>query len=439
VSVVEINAPIATVAASPIVERSVLGAIIMNNSAFNEAAGQIGISDFFLESHRRIFGRMAEMSAASKPIDMVTLVEELHQHKELSAIGGVAYVSSLIEGVPDRPSIEHYVRIVKEKSQLRALLNTARLTIDRIVDGEGAEAVSAGLMDALLDVESQSGNSKPMVPEEFMQQVMDDIQKQNGSQGLIGLPTGLPPLDHTTGGLRRGELVVLGARPGAGKSALATQIAIANAEAGTPVGFFSLEMSRWDLGRRFLSAETPVPAFRIRDPRKLDKPMWDVLCEGSKRIKTWNIHVDDNGSLTINELIARAKLMISQHKVKLIIVDYLQLVRAPELREIRERVGYVANALRLLAKSEQIPVVLLSQLRRPERVNDEPTLIDLKESGEIEAHAHVVLLIHAPVEPDMRPSIEQKILIAKNRNGIRGQIQVVLNDGKLLFFERVSQ
>jgi replicative DNA helicase len=278
-----------------------------------------------------------------------------------------------------------------------------------------------------------------MVPEEFMQQVMDDIQKQNGSQGLIGLPTGLPPLDHTTGGLRRGELVVLGARPGAGKSALATQIAIANAEAGTPVGFFSLEMSRWDLGRRFLSAETPVPAFRIRDPRKLDKPMWDVLCEGSKRIKTWNIHVDDNGSLTINELIARAKLMISQHKVKLIIVDYLQLVRAPELREIRERVGYVANALRLLAKSEQIPVVLLSQLRRPERVNDEPTLIDLKESGEIEAHAHVVLLIHAPVEPDMRPSIEQKILIAKNRNGIRGQIQVVLNDGKLLFFERVSQ
>ena len=161
------------------------------------------------------------------------------------------------------------------------------------------------------------------------------------------------------------------------------------------------------------------------------------VANGAGRIAEWPIWIDDNGSLTISEIIARAKLFIARNKAKLIIVDYLQLVRAT-MTDIRERVGHVADRLRILAKSEQVPVVLLSQLRRPERLNDEPTLIDLKESGDIEAHAHIVLLIHSPVGPDMRPTGEQKIIFAKNRNGLRGQEMVTLNEFRLLFYSRTN-
>ncbi|MGD1079604.1 MAG: DnaB-like helicase C-terminal domain-containing protein [Candidatus Sulfotelmatobacter sp.] len=161
------------------------------------------------------------------------------------------------------------------------------------------------------------------------------------------------------------------------------------------------------------------------------------MANGAGRIAEWPIWIDDNGSLTISEIIARAKLFIARNKAKLIIVDYLQLVRAT-MTDIRERVGHVADRLRILAKSEQVPVVLLSQLRRPERLNDEPTLIDLKESGDIEAHAHIVILIHSPVGPDMRPTGEQKIIFAKNRNGLRGQEMVTLNEFRLLFYSRTN-
>jgi replicative DNA helicase len=425
-------------------ERSILGAILLNNTAFNEAAGEIASGDFSLDAHRRIFTQMAGLAADSKAIDTVTLTDALDRAKELDGVGGVGYLASLIEGVPDRPSIEHYIGIVKDNAQRRSLLLASKLTIERIVDGEQTKDVAAGLLGAVLDVETQTGRSRGVEMKVFMGDLLRELETQSASEGLIGLPTGLRCLDTATGGLRAGELVVIGARPGAGKSALASQIAMANAECGNYVGFFSLEMSRWDLGRRFLCAVTDVPAFMIRDPRRIGKKdaassaRWRSLAAGAGKIADWPLSIDDNGSLTISEIMARAKLLIDRNGAKLIIVDYLQLVRADVL-DIRERVSKVADSLRLLAKSEGVAVVLLSQLRRPERINDEPTLIDLKESGDIEAHAHVVLLIHSPVGPDMKPALDgQKIIVAKNRNGVRGQEPVVLHEAKLMFFSRTD-
>jgi replicative DNA helicase len=272
----------------------------------------------------------------------------------------------------------------------------------------------------------------------FMPEVLRELEMEAQSGGLVGLSTGLDPLDLITGGLRKGELVVVGALPSAGKTALACQIITANAEARNAVGVFSLEMSRWDLGKRFLFAVTDVSASKIRHPGHIKKEEWPMLATGGAEIAEWPVWFDDSGTISVPELLARARLFITRMKAKLIVVDYLQLVRA-EARDIRERVGMVADALRQLAKAERIPVVLLSQLRRPQNVNDAPTIIDLKESGDIEAHAHLVLLLHAPTASDGKPTGEDTIIVAKNRNGAKGPVPVAFSPHKLRFYPRAME
>jgi replicative DNA helicase len=416
-------------------ERSILGAILLDSRAYCEAAEDLKPGDFSLDWHRRIYARMVELAESSRPVDLVLLVEEFSRRRELEAIGGPEYVASLVDGVPDRPSIAHYVRIVKEKAQLRGLIHAANAVIARAMDGDKPTEISSDLLQTVLDVEAQAQQSHAVTPRNFMSEVVRELEIQAQSGGLVGLPTGVDPLDIATGGLRHGELVVIGALPGAGKTALACQIVTENAEAGNPVGVFSLEMSRWEMGKRFLSAVTPVSANKIRHPGHITKDDWPRLATGAAEIAAWPVWFDDSGTISIPELLARARLFITRMKAKLIVVDYLQLVRA-EARDIRERVGKVADALRQLAKVERIPVVLLSQLRRPQNMNDAPTMIDLKESGDIEAHAHVVLLLHVPTGPDGKPTGEDTIIIGKNRNGARGPVPVTFSPHKLRFYPR---
>jgi replicative DNA helicase len=419
-------------------ERSILGAILLDSLAYNEAAEHLKPEDFLLDSHRRIFTRMVDLAESSRPIDGITLVEEMDRRKELEAIGDVAYISRLVDGVPDRPSIAYYVDIVKEKAQLRGLISAAQIAVARALDGEKPTDIAGYLLETVLNVEAHAQMNHALRPRDFMPEVLRELEMEAQSGGRVGLPTGLDPLDLITGGLRKGELVVVGALPSAGKTALACQIITANAEVSNPVGVFSLEMSRWDLGRRFLSTVTPVSASKIRHPGHIKKEEWPVLVAGAAEIAEWLVWFDDSGTISVPELLARARLFISRMKAKLIVVDYLQLVRA-EARDIRERVGKVADALRQLAKAERIPVVLLSQLRRPQDVNDPPTIIDLKESGDIEAHAHLVLLLHAPTAPDGKPTGEDTIIVAKNRNGAKGPVPVTFSPHKLRFYPRAME
>jgi replicative DNA helicase len=420
---------------SPEAERSILGAILLDNRAFNEAAECLKPEDFSLDSHRRIYARMMDLIESARPVDLVLLVEELDRHRDTEAIGGAGYIASLTDGVPDRSSIAHYVRIVKEKSQRRGLISAAQVAIARALDGDRATEIAGGLLQTVLDIETQAQTNHALTGKDFMPEVLRELEMQAQSGGLVGLPTGLDPLDLVTGGLRNGELIVIGALPGAGKTALACQIIAENAACGNPVGVFSLEMSRWDLGKRFLSSVTSVTASKIRHPQHIKKEDWSALASGAAEIAQWPVWFDDSGTVSIPELLARARLFISRMKARLVVVDYLQLVRA-DARDIRERVGKVADALRQLAKAERIPVVLLSQLRRPQNVNDAPTIVDLKESGDIEAHAHVVLLIHSPVAADGQPLGEDVVIVAKNRNGSRGPLPVTFCRHKLRFYPR---
>lgn len=419
-------------------ERSVLGAIILDNRALSEAAGYLKAEDFSLDSHRRIYARMIELVESGRPVDLVLLIDELERSREVDAIGGAAYVSSLIAGLPDRPSIANYVRIVKEKAQLRRLISAAQVVIAQALDNEPSSEIASGLLETVLDLEAQAQTNHALTGRDFMPEVLRELEIQASSGGLVGLPTGIDTLDVVTGGLRKGELIVIGALPGSGKTALACQIVAANAEQGNPVGIFSLEMSRWDLGKRFLSAVTTVSASKIRHPGHIKNEEWPALAAGAAEIAEWPVWFDDSGTIDIPQLLARARLFISRMKVKLIVVDYLQLVRA-DARDIRERVGKVADALRQLAKAERIPIVLLSQLRRPQNVNDLPTIIDLKESGDIEAHAHVVLLLHVPTADDGKPVGEDMIIVAKNRNGAKGPVLVTFSPHKLRFYPRTTE
>jgi replicative DNA helicase len=257
---------------------------------------------------------MMELTESARPVDLVLLVEELDQHRELEAVGDHAYISSLLDGVPDRPSIAHYVRIVKEKAQLRGLVSTAQVAIVRALDGEKPTEIAGGLLQAVLDVEAQAQMNHALTGRDFMPEVLRDMELEAQSGGLVGLPTGLSTLDVVTGGLRKGELIVLGALPGAGKTALACQIIAANAEAGHGVGVFSLEMSRWDLGRRLLSAVTSVGAIKIRNPGHIKKDDWPALVAGAAEIAEWPVWFDDSGTISIAELLARARLFITRMK-----------------------------------------------------------------------------------------------------------------------------
>jgi len=257
--------------ASTEADRSILGAILLDARAFNEAAEILKPEDFCLDSHRRIYRAMVSLTESARPVDVVLLVEELDRQRELEPIGGPEYIASLVEGIPDRPSIAHYIRIVKEKAQLRGLISAAQVAIARALDSERATEIAGGLLQTVLDIEAQAQTNHALTARDFMPEVLRELEMQAQSGGLVGLPTGLDPLDLVTGGLRNGELIVIGALPGAGKTALACQIIAENAACGNPVGVFSLEMSRWDLGKRFLSTVTSVTASKIRHPLHIKK------------------------------------------------------------------------------------------------------------------------------------------------------------------------
>jgi len=266
-----------------------------------------------------------------------------------------------------------------------------------------------------------------------------NLENRAKQEGLIGLPTGISELDQATTGVRPGELWVIGAMSGRGKTALGAQIALANGSKGNPVVFFSLEMTRDELGDRFLCNESTVSAARIRNPSFIDNDEWRELAECAGRLAEWPLFIDDSPSLTIQALLARARLCIRRFGCRLVIVDYLRLIKAPG-RELREQVGNATDALRQLAKSEQVGVVALSQLARPRdrNINARPTMLGLKESGDIEAHAHVILLIHMPAKKG-EPSGDDQIIIGKNRHGPMGAIDVTSSKERLKFLPRESE
>jgi replicative DNA helicase len=416
-------------------ERSILGAILLDNFAYNQAAEHLRPEDFSLDSHRRIYTRMVDLAESSRPIDMITLVEELDRRKELEAIGSVGYISGLVDGVPDRPSIEHYIKIVRDKALLRGLIHAANAAIVRAGEqGDAAEEILNDAEAAIFQLSEKRIGRGFMGVQEIVKESFGSIDAllQRG-QRITGLATHYTDLDEMTSGLQRSDLVIIAARPSMGKTAYAMNIAEnAAIEDQKVVGMFSLEMSREALLLRLLCSKARVDSHKMRTG-SLWRDDMDKVVRAMDQLAQAPIFIDDTPGISLSEMRAKARrLQQSQGALDLIIVDYLQLMSGGSRRyENRtQEVSAISRGLKALAKELKVPVVALSQLSRaPEsRGGDHrPQLADLRESGSIEQDADVVAFIfreevYKPDEPELDGVAE--IIIAKQRNGPTGRIKL---------------
>ena len=424
-------------------ERSILGAILLDNHAYHEAAEHLKAEDFLLDSHRRIYARMAELMESSRPIDMITLMEELERRKELAAIGDVGYISGLIDGVPDRPSIEHYIRIVRDKAMLRSLIHASSAAIARAAEqSDSAEEILNDAEAAIMGIaEKRIGRG--------FQGIQDIVKESFGSvdallqrgQRITGLATHYPDLDEMTSGLQKSDLIILAARPSMGKTAFAINIAEnAAIEDGKTVGIFSLEMSREALLLRLLCSRAMVDSHKMRTGSLWKDDMTKVV-RAMEQLAHAPIFIDDTPGISLSEMRAKARrLQQSQGSLDLVIVDYLQLMSggAKRYENRTQEVSAISRGLKALAKELHAPVIALSQLSRaPEsRSGDHrPQLADLRESGSIEQDADLVAFIfREEVYKQDDPELEGKaeLIIAKQRNGPTGRV-------KLAFIKRSTR
>jgi replicative DNA helicase len=418
---------ISTLPANVEAERSILGAIMLDNLAFNQAAEHLKPEDFSLDSHRRIYSRMVDLQESSRPIDIITLVEELDRNKELQSVGDAGYVSSLLDGVPDRPSIEHYVKIVRDKALLRGLIHTANTAIARAAEqSDLAEEILNDTEAAIFGLsEKRIGRGFLGIPEIVKDSFGSiDALLQRG-QRITGLATHYTDLDEMTSGLQKSDLVILAARPSMGKTAFVMNIAEnAAIEDKKVVGIFSLEMSREALLLRLLCSRARVDSHKMRTG-SLWRDDMNKVSHAMEELASSPIYIDDTPGVSLSEMRAKARrLKQSQGALDLIVVDYLQLMSGGKRFENRtQEVSAISRGLKALAKEVQVPVIALSQLSRaPEsRGGDHrPQLADLRESGSIEQDADLVMFIfreevYKQDDPDLRGVAE--IIIAKQRNG----------------------
>lgn len=327
------------------------------------------------------------------------------QAQILSSVPGADKMRAALEDLAGplympRKNVDWHVRKLQDKTvRSRLVLACKRAIAAADEPSESTNDCLENMQQALLEIQSDSTTSQVILVKELLPQVLQGPELRSAQKGLIGLPTGLSDLDDATTGVRPGELWVIGALPARGKTALGTQIALASAASKVPVALFSLEMRREELGCRFLSNESTVSASRIRKPSFIRQEQWLELAQCADHISQWPLYIDDSPTMSLQGLLARARLYIRRFGRRLVVVDYIRLINAPG-RELREQVGNVTDALRQLAKTEQVGVVALSQLARPRdrNPNSRPSMLGLKESGDIEAHAHVVLLIHMPMK-----------------------------------------
>ncbi len=426
-------------------EKTILGAILLDNASHAEAAEHLKSDDFSLDSHRRIFLRMTELIDTGRAVDIVTLSHELSRYKEVESVGGVAYLASLTEGLPRRPVIEDYIRIVKDKSLLRRLMGICSAAIAKAAD-QSQDAI--GVLDEtesqLLEV-SQSGLNQGLQPIEIIIRdsfgSIDNLYKQ--SRDVTGLATGFTDFDRMTSGLQKGELIIIAARPSMGKTALAINIAEnAALRYGSVVAIFSLEMSRESLLRRMLASQAGV------DQQKIQKGFFgraehEKLQAALSQLVEAHLFIDDSAASTLSEMRAKARrLKQTSGGLDLVLIDYLQLMSATLPGASRkgfenrvQEVSAISRGLKAMAKELQVPVIALSQLSRSNEKRDDkrPMLSDLRESGSIEQDADVVAFIHREsyynrdeTESDADKS-KAEIIIAKQRNGPTGIVQMHWN------------
>jgi replicative DNA helicase len=411
-------------------EQSVLGAILIDNSALMSTLELLSYEDFYKEAHRKIFIGMTDLFDRNEPIDIVTLADHLRKKNDLDVIGGPQYLTSLAMTIPTSANVRYHSKIVREKAMLRGLLRSVTDIARNVYDGEldaeelidYAEKTVFDLSDKRIKVSFSS--LKDVIKDSF--QMIEQLYDKK--EMVTGVPTGFAQIDELTTGLQKSDLIIIGGRPSMGKTAFSLNIAQhVGVHMKEPVAIFSLEMSKEQLAFRMLCSEAMVDSNSIRKGF-IKKEDWHRLTNAAGNLAAAPIFIDDSAGMTVLEMRAKARRLKAEHGLSLVIVDYLQLMRGRGNAERREQeISEISRSLKALAKELRVPVIALSQLNRgvESRTEKKPTLADLRESGAIEQDADVIIFLYRDeVYNKKREDNKGKaeIIIAKQRNGPTGEI-----------------
>lgn len=413
-------------------EQAVLGAIIFDNEALPTALEvKLEADDFYKEAHRRIYRAILELYDKNEPIDIVTLTDYLRRSGDIEAVGGLTYLSALADSVPTSANIRYHTKIVREKALLRALIKTATNITSRVYEETtGADDLVDYAETVIFDIAEQRTTASFAVMKDVIKDTFKMIEQlYDKKEAITGVPTGFKDLDEITSGFQPGDLIIVGGRPGMGKTAFALNIAQHTAvNMRIPVAVFSLEMSKEQLAMRMLCAESMVDSSRVRKGF-IGREDWPKLTNAAGRLADAPIFIDDSSAVTVLEIRAKARrLKKEKGGLSLIVVDYLQLMRSRGNFERREQeISDISRSLKGLAKELKVPVVALSQLNRSVESRHEkiPTLADLRESGAIEQDADLIIFLFRE-ELYSRTATKgvADIIVAKQRSGPTGTVKL---------------
>jgi replicative DNA helicase len=428
-------------------ERSVLGAILLDNHALNLAIEKLKPEDFFLSQHQRIFIQMMALGEVQQAIDLVTLSEQLHRKGELESAGGAAYLAQLVDGVPRVSHLEHYARIVKEKSLLRGLIHATHAIQQTALEAEeDPDAILDQAESSIFQLAEDRVRSGLVSMKEVVRDNMERLERViTEGKRITGLATGYSQLDNLTSGLQPSELIILAARPSVGKTAMALNLAENTCLHGrASVAIFSLEMSKESLLMRLLASLAHIDAHKFRTGH-VAREDWRQMTQSLGQLSEAPLWIDDSGSATVTEIGAKARRLKRDRGLDLVIVDYLQLISVRgRFSNRNEEVSSITRGLKGLAKELKVPVLVLSQLTRgPEHEARRPQLADLRDSGAIEQDADVVIFIDRPNLYKKKGEVtdeergETDLIIAKQRNGPVDKLPFVFL-GKYTRFEEAA-
>lgn len=405
-------------------ERSVLGAMMLSTDAVAEVSEILRPNDFYSPGHELVYTAITDLFAAGEPADAITVTSMLDRRKELSRTGGAAEIHTLVQSVPTAANASFYAEIVAEKAILRRIVNVgAKISqMGFNADGEVEDIVNEAQAEIYKVGENRSGDDYVALGA-ILAETIDEIEAAStAGDGISGVPTNFDEFDELTQGLHGGQMVVIAARPAVGKSTMGLDFARAAAIGhGMTAAFFSLEMSKTEIAMRLLSAEATIS---LQDLRKgtLDEGQWRKMALTLQKLNEAPFFIDDSPNMSMMEIRAKCRRLKQQHNLKMVVLDYLQLMSSGKRVESRQQeVAEFSRALKLLAKELEVPVIALSQLNRgsEQRTDKRPQISDLRESGSIEQDADMVILLHREdmYDKESPRAGEADLIVAKHRNG----------------------
>ncbi|MGB7860060.1 MAG: replicative DNA helicase [Acidimicrobiia bacterium] len=410
-------------------EESVIGAVLLSVDAVNEVMDRVHPEDFYVPAHQAIFEAMRELFDGNQAIDAVTVSEALRRNGELEKVGGIQYLTRLVDIVPSTSNVTYYAGIVEDHAKRRELIRAGAAVTDFAfnIDEEVSNVIDRA-EQAVLGVAEKRSSQTLLEVGPLFNDVLEHIEllEQQGSE-LTGLATGFVDLDRKLAGLQKANLVVIAGRPAMGKSSLAMNIATNAASAGEPVAIFSLEMAKEEIVQRILSSVGKVDSMKLRSGQL--GPLWQRVVDAAGRMYQAPIFIDDSPIVTITDIRAKCRRLKRKRGLSLIVVDYIQLMEASGNENRQQEIAQISRNLKNLARELEVPIIAMSQLNRSleSREDKRPRLSDLRESGSIEQDADVVMFIyrHEYYHPeDQEKKGIAEVIVAKHRAGSTGPVEM---------------